>query len=350
MRKTLGVANEDPVDPRRPEAADEQPAQRRWRPPSIGHLFSVHGLTMLAVFLIILFSIVLPDTFPTALTLRGILAGQIPILLLAFGEMIVIACGQYDLSVGYGIGATSIIVVVLQVQSPNLAWPLAVLAAMGAGLLLGLINGLLVHFGRIDSFIATLGVGYAVYGFSLWYTGGGQIGGILPDAFSAISHTRFYGITLPAMITLVLALGLWVCFEFLPLGRYMYALGSNPKASELTGIPRGRYIIGGFMASGLLTGIAGVFVGSGLGVAQSNLGPEYLLPAFVGALLGSTTIRPGRVNVWGTCVAVLILAVGVSGLEQLGVNFFVEPLFDGVTLVAAVGIAGFIARRRREHI
>jgi ribose transport system permease protein len=71
-----------------------------------------------------------------------------------------------------------------------------------------------------------------------------------------------------------------------------------------------------------------------------------MLPAFVGAMLGSTTVKPGRVNVWGTVVAVMLLAVGISGIEQLGGAFYVEPLFNGITLVIAVGMAGWAARRR----
>jgi ribose transport system permease protein len=342
----MGITDRPQLAAHQAELGTPPKPKVRRRFPTTGHMVSVNGLTILGLILILIFSLVLPHSFPTDLTVRGILSDQMPVLFLAFGEMIVIACGHYDLSVGYGIGATSILVVGMQVQS-HMSWELAILVTLAAGLFIGLVNGVLVHYARINSFIATLGTGYAVYSFSEWYTGGSQIAGNLPARFSSLTGTVL-GIPFPAIFAVAIALLLWICFEYLPLGRYMYALGSNERASELTGIPRGRYIVGAFMASGLLTAIGGIFVGSELGVGQSNLGPEYLLPAFVGALLGATTVRPGRVNVWGTCVAVLILAVGVSGLEQLGVSFFVEPLFDGATLIIAVGLAGLVARRRRQ--
>jgi ribose transport system permease protein len=219
---------------------------------------------------------------------------------------------------------------------------------VGAGI--GLINGLLVHFVKIDSFIATLGIGTIVYGISNWYTGGQQVVGNLPAGFIAINGLSLAGIPAPAIYLFIVAVLLWLTFEFLPVGRYLYALGSNARAAELTGIPRGKYVIGAFVTSGLLTAFAGVLLASQLQVGQSNIGSEYLLPAFVGALLGSTTVRPGRVNVWGTIIAVLILAVGISGIQQLGGAFFVEPLFDGTTLVVAVGLAGYATRRRLRRV
>jgi ribose transport system permease protein len=107
-------------------------------------------------------------------------------------------------------------------------------------------------------------------------------------------------------------------------------------------------VIGAFVAGGLLTAFAGVVLASRLQVGQSNVGPDYLLPAIVGALLGATTIRPGRVNVWGTIIAILLLAVGVAGIEQFGAAFFVDSLFNGLTLIIAVGLAGYAARRRLQ--
>jgi ribose transport system permease protein len=138
----------------------------------------------------------------------------------------------------------------------------------------------------------------------------------------------------------------FVALEYLPFGRYLHAVGANPRAARLVGIPVRRCVIGAFVGSGALTALVGVALAARLQIAQSSIGLEYLLPAFVGALLGSTTFRPGRVNVPGTLVAVLLLAVGVSGLQQLGTSYFVEPLFNGLTLIAAVVLAAYGQRRR----
>jgi ribose transport system permease protein len=309
------------------------------------HIFSVHALLIVTLLLIAVFAILLPNTFLTPLTGRAIVYDKSVVALLALAEMIVIASGNFDLSVGYGIGATYILVIVLQVHQ-QLPWELAVLGALLAGAAIGALNGFLVYYLKIDSFIATLGSGSVLYGFSQWYTNGAQIvGSHLPQAFQNINGAIIFGVPVPILYVLAVAALIWVAFEFLPVGRYLYALGSNPRAAELTGIPRGRYVIGAYIAAGLLVGFAGVLLGSELQVAQSNVGGDYLLPAFVGPLLGSTTIRPGRVNVWGTLVAVLVLAVGIAGIQQLGGSFFAEPLFNGITLLVAVGLAGYASRR-----
>jgi len=312
---------------------------------TVSRLIANQGLLLLTIGLVAVFTVVLPNTFPTLLTAQSILSDRSTIAFLALAEMIVISAGQFDLSVGYGIGLAHILAVGLQVKS-GVPWPLAILVVLALGATIGLINGLLVRFAKIDSFIATLGVGTILYAFSEWYTGGQQISGTLPGAFVALNGAAPLGIPLPALYVLVIAILLWIAFEYLPIGRYLYAIGSNERAAELIGIPITRYVIGSFVASGIVTAIAGIVLGAKLQVGQSNIGPEYLLPAFVGALLGSTSVRPGRVNVWGTIIAVLILAVGISGIQQMGASFFIEPLFNGLTLIVAVGLAGYFARRR----
>ncbi len=136
-------------------------------------------------------------------------------------------------------------------------------------------------------------------------------------------------------------LALWIILECTPAGRYLYAIGGNQRAAELNGIPTRKFVIAAFVASGVLTALAGVLLASKLRIGQASVGLEFLLPALVGAFLGSTTIKPGRVNVWGTIVGVMILAVGISGIQQFGGSFWVEPMFNGTTLLIAIGIAGY---------
>jgi ribose transport system permease protein len=107
-------------------------------------------------------------------------------------------------------------------------------------------------------------------------------------------------------------------------------------------------IVACFVVSGVLSALAGVVLGAQLGIGNSSIGPEYLLPAFAASFLGATAIRPGHVNVLGTIVAVLLLSVAVDGLQQLGQPFWVEPFFDGGMLIIAVGCAAYFSRRQRE--
>ncbi|HQT76339.1 MAG TPA: ABC transporter permease [Rhodopila sp.] len=308
-------------------------------------LLPVYGLPILTVGLIVLFSILLPDTFPTALNARSILSDKSVIALLSLSAMLPMIAGRIDLTVGYGIVLWHVAAISLQVTY-GFSWPAAVAITLVGGVMSGLVNGLLVEVAQIDSFIATLGTGTILYSFAMWHTDGRQIMGPLPHGFLAINATWILGLPISTFYVLGVAVLLWLITERLPVGRYLYAIGANPKAAALNGIPVRAYVIGVFVASGLLTAFTGVLLASKLRIGQASVGLEYLLPALVGAFLGSTTIKPGRVNVWGTLVGVLILAVGISGLQQFGAAFFVEPLFNGATLIVAIGIAGYAQRRR----
>ncbi len=306
---------------------------------------SQYGLPMLLVLTIAVFSLLLPRTFPTAFTFKSILNQQSVVVLLALAAMIPMTANRFDLSIGYIVGLSHILVIGFQVNQ-HFPWYLAVLAVLVVGAFIGWINGLLVTRIGIDAFIATLGTGTIVYGIAYWYTGGTQVLGDLPAIFKNIDSIWFSLVPSPAIFVLVVAVLLWVVFEYLPLGRFLYVLGASQRAAELTGISARRFIPLTFIASGTLTAVAGVILASELQVGQTSVGPDYLLPSFAGAMLGATSIRPGRMNVWGTVVAVLLLAVAVSGLQQLGGQFYVVPLFNGSMLIVAVSLAIFAARRR----
>ncbi|MER8842522.1 ABC transporter permease [Mesorhizobium sp. M0913] len=327
------------LEPTRGEMADLSMGQKVIR------LLPVYGLVILTVLLILLFSILLPNTFPTLLNLRSIISDKAIIALLSLAAMIPMASGRIDLTVGYGIVLWHILAISLQTMF-GIPWPLAVTIVLVLGAATGFLNGLLVEVARIDSFIATLGTGTVLYSLALWHTGGRQVVGVLPNGFYALNGTMVFGLPITGLYVLGIAVALWIILEYLPIGRYVYAIGANPKAAALNGIPVRRFVIGAFISSGFLTALTGVLLASKLRIGQASVGLEYLLPALVGAFLGSTTIKPGRVNVWGTMTGVIILAVGISGIQQFGGSFFVEPLFNGVTLLVAIGIAGYAQRKR----
>ena len=327
------------VEPTKDELRGLSTVQRALR------LAPTYGLVILMLGLILLFSLLLPNTFPTVLNLRSILSDKAIIALLALAAMIPMVAGRIDLTVGYGIVLWHILAISLETLY-GLPWPVAVGVLLILGIITGALNGLLVEVARIDSFIATLGTGTVLYALALWHTGGRQMVGALPDAFYAINGTFVFGLPITAYYVLAITVALWIILDYTPMGRYLYAIGANQRAAELNGIPTRKFVIGAFVASGLLTALAGVLLASKLRIGQASVGLEFLLPALVGAFLGSTTIKPGRVNVWGTIVGVMILAVGISGIQQFGGSFWVEPMFNGTTLLIAIGIAGYAQRKK----
>lgn len=303
-----------------------------------------YGLLILAILLILIFT-AFTQNFASLLTAQAILASKSKIALLALAATIPMIVGKVDLNVGFGIVLWHILAITLQVNY-GLSWPMAILVVLVLAALFGLANGILVALADIDSFVATLGSGTTLYAVALWHSGGRQIVGDLPDAFLALHHTEIFGLPIVAFYVVAIALFLWVLTEHMPLGRCMYAVGGNPTAAQLNGIPVNRYVIGSFVASSVLTGFTGVLVSAEQGVGQASVGLDFMLPALVGAYLGSTTIRPGRVNVWGTVIGVSTLAIGIAGIQQFGGAFWVEPLFNGATLLFSITLAGYAQRRR----
>lgn len=269
------------LEPTRPELAALTRGQ------AILRLLPVYGLPLLTLLLIVVFSIMLPDTFPTWLNVRSILADKSIVALLALAATLPMMAGRIDLTVGFGIVMWHILAISFQVWF-GMPWPIAILLVVLCAGFVGLINGLLVEVAQVDAFVATLGTGTILYSLALWHTGGMQVMGKMAPAFLAINNASLFGIPIPAFYVLVLAILLWIVSERLPIGRFIYAIGANEKAAALNGIPVRRYVIGVFVASGVITGLAGCVLAAKLRIGQANVGLDFLLPALVGAFLGST--------------------------------------------------------------
>jgi ribose transport system permease protein len=350
QRSTADGGKSAPTAPRPPGTAPTGRSSRTTATGGrlLGHLIGTYGLLTLTALLFLVFSLTLPDTFPTLDNASSILSNQSIPAMLALGAMIPIVTGKFDLSVGYGLGLAHVLAMQLIVNN-GWPWPLACLAVIAGGGLVGVFNGLVVEFARIDSFIATLGTGSLLYALTGWITDGARIvpgpqG--LPPGFADLYDSKFLGLPVPAFYVLGLTIVLWLLLERLPLGRFLYVIGSNARAADLVGIPTRRYGIYAFTGSGIVVGCAGVLLAAQQQTGNPSVGMDYLLPAFVGAQLGSTAIKPGRANAVGTVIAVAILAIGLAGIQQLGAAFWATSLFNGGTLLLAVGLAGYSARRR----
>jgi ribose transport system permease protein len=307
-------------------------------------VLSKYLLLLLALILIVVFSVLVPDTFPTVITARSVLDAMVIVSILAIAEMLIIIMGEYDLSIGFVVGLLHILTIGLIVKQ-NVPWPLAIVLVLIIGTMIGLVNGILVYYFRINSFIATLGTGTIAYGLSNWYTNGQQLFGSLPKGFTNIYSAKLLGLPVAAIYVLAITSLAWFVLEYTKIGRQLYALGANRRAAELTGISSRKIVLGTYVVGGLIVAIAAIILASRLRTGSVSTGPDYLLPIFVGAILGSTTINPGRPNAWGTVIAVLLLGIGISGLQQLGAQFFVVPLFNGVTLILGVGLAAYSSGR-----
>ncbi len=322
-------------------------APRRPAARGLANLVAVYGLLIVFLLVLAVFGALRPTTFLAVGNINSILVSQSVTAMLALAEMIPLATRQFDLSVGYHLGMAQVLVIGLQVQQ-GLGWGVASLLVLLLALAIGFVNGALVTWLRIDSFIATMGTGTLLYGISNWYSNGEQISGMgLPDSFTNLSQI-WHGVPLPAVCVGVIAIILWCVTERLPVGRNLYVIGANVRAAELTGIDVRGHVMGAFVASGLISGIGGIVLGSILQTGTPSVGPEYLLPAFAATLLGATSIRPGRVNVIGTLLSVLVLAFSFSGVQQLGAAFFVQYFFNGGILIVAVGLSVYAARRRQR--
>jgi ribose transport system permease protein len=296
------------------------------------------GAAAVLVVLVVVFSILLPSTFPTFQNVTTILSTQAILAILAIGLLLPLASGEFDLSIGYSLGFTAMLTAVLS-GTAHLPTALTIPIVLVVGIAIGFVNGLAVVKRKINAFIATLGVGTILSGLTLWVSNGNVVFNGIPKDLLAIGRTQILGLPLTVFYMIIVVLVFWFILEQTPFGRYIHSIGAGRETVRLAGLPTDRLRMSAFVISGGMAALAGVLQTATVGSANPSAGPDFLLPAFAAAFLGATTIRPGRFNVWGTVLAVFLLAVGIAGLQQLGAPFWVSPVFNGGALVVAVGLA-----------
>ena len=312
------------------------------------HLLGKYGLVMVLVGVLVTFSVWKPESFLSWDNFRATFAQQAIILIVALAAMMPLIVGEFDLSVGANAGFAAIFSVGLsQMQGLN-AW-LAIAVAVAISGVVGLTNGLIVTRLKVNSFVATLGVSTTLGGIGALYTHQQDLQSAPPSLLD-IGRAQLFGLQMTVVVAIVIAVLLAIALQYLAIGRQFLAVGANRRAAELTGIRADRRVVLAFVVGGVVVGVGGALYGANLGAAGNATGPTLLLPAFAGAFLGSTTITPGRYNVPGTVVAVLLLAFTVSGLEQVGVQPWIESVVQGVALIAAVAFSSWAIRFRTAQL
>ncbi|GAA1018885.1 sugar ABC transporter permease [Acrocarpospora pleiomorpha] len=291
------------------------------------------------------FSLNNPQVFATTSNLQTILSVQAMTGLLALAVVVPLVAGHFDLSTGFQLGLAQSLCAVLVIQHQ---WPplLALVVVVGIGVVIGIVNGQLITRLGLPSFTTTLGTGMLILGLTEWLTQNHVITGPAPAWFLDLGRVRVAGVPLPFIYLAVAAVLLFVLLELTVWGRRSYAVGANPTAARLSGINADRQIRQSFITAGFLCSVAGCISMTSLGGSSPVIGLGSLLPAFAAAFLGATCFRPGRYNVAGTVIAVYVIGVGITGLNQMGAEVYIQDVFNGAALLIALVIST-IARRRR---
>lgn len=276
------------------------------------------------------------DRFLTPFNLANILQ-QISILgIVGAGLTFGFAAREIDLSVGYTVGLAGILTPLMLVEGYGL--PVAFATALAAGLAVGIANGLLVTKVGIPSLIATLAMGSILFGVNFLLTDGRAIYGGLPEAYTWLGQGRILGIPVLAFFMLGAVAVAWVVMERTVFGRYIYAVGGNQKAADLSGIRVTFYRTAALVLVAVFATVAGLLLAARLGSGQPNVGERYLLDGLATVFIGMTMFRPGVATVIGTFFGALFIGVINNGLNLIGLDTYIQNIVKGLIVLVAVAV------------
>lgn len=284
------------------------------------------------------------DAFLTQKNFTNILEQWAPIGIMAAAGTLVLIAGGLDISVGAIYAITGVIAV--KVANGASSVVIGVIAGFGAGLALGVFNGLITTVGRINSLIGTLGSALIVRGLALLISGGfiveAKVGGL-----DSLAQDGVLGLKFSVWLFIAWTAVMMIVLHRTLLGRYVYAVGGNPEASRLSGV-RVNWVKGAtFALSGLAAGIAGVLGASRVNAGQGDVGVGYEFTVLAAIVLGGNSLLGGAGAVWRTVVGVLILAMIGNGLNLLAVDPIYQQIVQGSIILLAVGVDAWAQRAKR---
>jgi len=321
-------------------------------------VFRVREFGIIAVLaLLVIVTASIQSRFLSLQELRFVLTDTAVFALLAIGETMVVLTRNYDLSVGSVLGLSAFVSADTFGTHPGSPILLVFLIGLGIGIGCGVANGLLTTIGRVPSLVVTLATLYIIRGIDILVVGGGQVvASSLPDAFLNIPQATVGGVPdLALVIAFAVAIVAYYLRSFRS-GRDLYAIGSNPDAARLAGIPIARRVFTAFVLSGALAGIAGVLWAAQYGTIDSTAGTGYELQVIAAVVVGSVVIFGGSGTVVGAALGALLLNTINSALYVLGISSYWDEAIAGLLLLSAIVLDRAItvqltaALRRRSRL
>jgi rhamnose transport system permease protein len=279
-------------------------------------------------------------------SIRDLLLNAVILVTLAVGQTLLIVTRNVDLSVGSIVGLVAFGTGKLLLAAPGTPVIVALLVGVAAGAACGAVNGSLVAAARVPALVVTLGTLYVFRGLDYSWASGQQINAAdMPRAFLRFGTASVLGVPVLALIALVLVLVVGFYLRSYRSGRELYAIGSDPDAARLSGIPVGRRVFAAFVANGALAGLAGALYAARFGTLDATVGAGLELTVIAAAVVGGVAIFGGSGTVFGAAVGALLLQTITSSLVVLRINAFWQQAVVGALILAAIGLDRLLVAR-----
>lgn len=309
-------------------------------------LIAVLNSSLVAAVLVVLFvafAVVAPN-FISDTNILTLLQSVAVIAVLAIGQTFVIITAGIDLSQGALVGLSGVLGAgVMGATNDAVSIALGILVAVIVGLGVGLLNGILIAFTRVPAFIVTLGTLSIASGIGLLATGGEPIYQ-LPPAFDSFGINALWVFPYIILVSIVLAVIGQVLLGYTRFGRAVYAIGSSPRAAELSGLPVRRNIVLVYVMSGILSAIGGMLLTAYVNSALPTAGSDYALESIAAVVIGGGSLFGGQGTVWSSMLGVLLIGVLGNGTDLIGVSSYLQTVILGCVIIGAVFIDSFRKR------
>lgn len=282
---------------------------------------------------------------------RDLLLTPSILVLVAVGQAFVIITRSVDLSVGSVVGLTAYLTGRLFIDLPGVSAVVVVICGIALGAVLGFVNGALVAYARVPALVITLGTMYAYRGINVWWTGGDRVNASdMPASFRGLGTGQILSIP---FLTIIAAVALVAAAWYLRnqrAGREMYAIGSDPAAANLYGLPVTRRVIAAFVMSGAMAGLAGVLYAARYGTVSSNAGFGWEFDAIGAAVIGGVAIAGGVGTAWGAAIGAFLLLTINRALPIIGIADFWQQAVVGALIIGAIVLDRVLAVRRHRRL